>query len=61
MLEELGCDPAFINSIRGPVGLPIGAKNPAEIALAIVGEVLSESAERSGALEAAIRHEREVA
>ena len=61
MLEELGCDPAFINSIRGPVGLSLGAKNPAEIAVAIVGEILSESAEMSSSLEAAFRRKREAA
>jgi len=61
MLEELGCDPAFINSIRGPVGLSIGAKNPAEIALAVVGEILSESAKMSASSEAAFHRRREVA
>jgi xanthine dehydrogenase accessory factor len=61
MLEELGCDPAFINSIRGPVGLSLGAKNPAEIAVAIVGEILSESAEMSSSLAATFRRKREAA
>jgi len=61
MLEELGCDPSFINSIRGPVGLSLGAKNPAEIAIAIVGEIISETAEMSRSLEASFRRKQEAA
>lgn len=38
--EDLGCDPAELRRIKGPVGLDIGAQNPPEIALSIVAEVL---------------------
>lgn len=61
MLEELGCDQAFINSIRGPVGLSLGAKNPAEIAVAVVGEILSVSAAMSSTWETPFRRKKEAA
>ena len=41
LLAARGCDPGFIDRIRGPAGLVLDAKNPAEIALAIVAEILS--------------------
>ena len=41
LLAMLGVGPASIDSIHSPIGLDIGAKNPAEIALAIVAEILS--------------------
>lgn len=41
LLSMLGCPPAFIDAIRSPVGLDIGARNPAEIAIAIVAEILA--------------------
>ncbi len=43
LLEALGCDGAFIERIKSPVGLNIGANNPPEIALAILGEILAEA------------------
>ena len=41
LLAILGCDRGFIDGIRSPIGLDIAAKNPAEIALAIVAEILA--------------------
>ena len=38
-LERLGFDKAARDRIHGPVGLPIGAKSPAEIAVAILAEI----------------------
>lgn len=41
LLANLGCSSAFIDAIHSPVGLDIAAKNPAEIGLAIIAEILS--------------------
>jgi xanthine dehydrogenase accessory factor len=41
LLEGLGCAGDFVERIHSPVGLNIGAKNPPEIALAILAEILS--------------------
>ena len=38
-LERLGFERAILNRISGPIGLSIGAKSPAEIAIAILAEV----------------------
>ncbi len=38
-LDEAGFDAAALARIHGPVGLNIGAKSPAEIAVAILGQV----------------------
>ena len=38
-LKQVGFDDAEIGRIHGPIGLDIGAKSPAEIAIAIMGEV----------------------
>jgi xanthine dehydrogenase accessory factor len=40
-LREVGLDAAAIGRIRGPVGLSIGARSPAEIAVSIVGEIVA--------------------
>ena len=40
-LEEAGIDPKLFARIHGPIGLDIGAKSPAEIAIAIMAEMTS--------------------
>jgi xanthine dehydrogenase accessory factor len=40
-LAEAGFDAAALGRIRAPIGLDIGAVSPAEIALAILGEIIS--------------------
>tara|TARA_B100000686_G_scaffold308481_1_gene349594 strand:+ start:770 stop:1462 length:693 start_codon:yes stop_codon:yes gene_type:complete len=38
-LERLGIDKEVMARIHGPIGLPIGARSPAEIALAIMSQI----------------------
>lgn len=38
-LEEMGLTPGQIGRLRGPAGMPIGSKRPAEIALSILAEI----------------------
>ena len=38
-LTELGQSPEALARIHGPVGLPLGAKSPAEISISILGEI----------------------
>lgn len=42
MLREHGVDEARIQSIRSPVGLNLGGRTPAEIALAVIAEITQE-------------------
>lgn len=46
-LAARGYSPAALERIHGPVGLPIGAENPEEIALAILAEVVAEYRRRN--------------
>ncbi|MCR6628633.1 MAG: XdhC family protein [Magnetospirillum sp.] len=46
-LQGEGFGPTDLERIHGPVGLPIGARSPAEIAVAILAQVIG--AWRSGA------------
>lgn len=48
-LEAKGVPPAAIERIRGPIGLPIGAETPEEIALSVAAELVQLRAERRGA------------
>lgn len=41
-LEAQGFSPAQLSKIRGPVGLTIGARSPAEIAIAILAELVQQ-------------------
>jgi xanthine dehydrogenase accessory factor len=43
LLFERGVDPEGIHRIKGPIGLNLGGNSPAEIALAIIAEIISES------------------
>ncbi|MES9823397.1 MAG: XdhC family protein [Candidatus Thiodiazotropha endolucinida] len=38
-LAKMGCTPRQMERIRGPAGMPIGSKRPAEIALSIMAEI----------------------
>lgn len=40
-LQAAGVDPALISRIRTPIGLDIGARTPAEIALCIMAEIIA--------------------
>jgi len=46
-LAEEGVDPAAIDLLRSPIGLDIGARGPAEIAISIAAEIIAD-ARRSG-------------
>lgn len=47
-LRAEGVDPAWLDSIRVPVGLDVGAETPEEIALAIMAEILAVARRKSG-------------
>lgn len=40
-LAERGFGPELLATIRAPIGLPIGAASPAEIAVAVLGEIIA--------------------
>ncbi len=40
LVEEDGLDPTFVERIESPVGLPIGARSPAEIAVSILARIV---------------------
>lgn len=43
ILSENGVDPQSLERLKGPIGLDLGGKSPAEIALAIIAEIISET------------------
>lgn len=50
VLQEAGVSPEALQRIHGPIGLPLGSKTPAEIAVSILAEMI---AVRRGQLEQA--------
>jgi xanthine dehydrogenase accessory factor len=51
-LAEVGITEEMFARVQGPVGLNIGAKSPAEIAVSILGQIIEVRARRIGALSA---------
>ncbi len=51
-LAEVGITDEMFARVQGPVGLNIGAKSPAEIAVSILGQIIEVRARRIGALTA---------
>ena len=41
LLEKEGYDRAMLDKVHGPIGLPIGAQTPEEIAVSIISEMIS--------------------
>lgn len=41
LLEKEGYDRAMLEQVHGPIGLPIGAQTPEEIAVSIISEIIS--------------------
>ena len=52
MLEEEGVDRAKIDQIHTPIGVPIGAETPKEIAISILAELIQQRSSRSAEREA---------
>lgn len=52
MLEEEGVSREAIDRVHTPIGLPIGAETPKEIAISILAELISQRSSRSGEREA---------
>ncbi|MCW5854375.1 MAG: XdhC family protein, partial [Anaerolineae bacterium] len=57
-LRDEGVDPAWLDQVRVPVGLDLGAESPEEIALAIMAEALAVSRRKSGRPLREVRGER---
>ncbi len=57
-LRTGGIDPEWLNAVRAPVGLDIGAESPEEIALAIIAEILAAQRGKSGRPLREVRGER---
>ena len=45
-LREAGVDEEALSRLRSPIGLDLGAESPAEVAIAILAEILAVRAER---------------
>lgn len=52
MLEEEGYDRALIERVHTPIGLPIGAETPKEIAISILAQLIEQRSSRSADREA---------
>ena len=57
-LRDEGVDPAWLDRVRVPVGLDLGAESPEEIALAIMAEALAVSRRKTGRPLCEVRGER---
>ena len=42
LAEQDGVDPAWLETVRCPIGLPIGGETPEEIAVSVVAELQQE-------------------
>ncbi|MEN6339903.1 MAG: XdhC/CoxI family protein, partial [Clostridiaceae bacterium] len=51
LLKEEGFDPSKIKQVHTPIGLPIGADTPKEIAISILAELILQRSKRSAAVE----------
>lgn len=60
-LIQLDLSEEQINKLHAPVGLPLGSKTPAEIAIAILAQLTALRSEKSHALEADFRQKEAVA
>jgi xanthine dehydrogenase accessory factor len=59
LAKEQGIDPAKFNRIYAPIGLDIGAENPAEIAISIIAEIINvQRGGRANSLSDALRADR---
>ncbi len=52
MLEEEGFDRKKLDTVHTPIGVPIGAETPREIAISILAELIQQRSSRSAAREA---------
>ncbi|PWT88929.1 MAG: hypothetical protein C5B54_09770 [Acidobacteria bacterium] len=49
-LQDEGLSPSLLESIHAPIGLPIGGKSPAEVAISILAELIQVKNERAAAV-----------
>ncbi len=51
MLENEGISNEFLEKLHAPIGLPIAAKTPAEIAISILGQIIEEKNKLGGSID----------